>query len=72
MKTLIVKRVPYAKDATPVAEREYKVTGRPSSPVGNQEEIEWFAKDQGCDSVVFIEKDGSERTVDIQSLRRSL
>ena len=53
---LLVYRVPYGKDDTPIEDREYRLEG--VSSVGNRKEWLGFAKQNKFKGVRFVEKTG--------------
>ena len=57
MNTLILFRVPYGKDSTPMEDREYHLAN--GSPVGNVAELQPFYIGK-YDKIVLMDKDNKE------------
>ena len=54
MEKLIIKRVAYGKESTPVDLREYVLVGIPNCPVGTLKDWEDYASQHGYDEVRII------------------
>ena len=53
---LMIERVVYGRDDTPLEDREYVIVGQSNCPVGTVKDWNEFAKKNGFDEVVVLEK----------------
>ena len=62
-----VERVAYGEEKTPEKDREYKLIGFSSSPVGNVVEWKAHAKKAKKNLLLVFEKDGTLKLIDLKT-----